>query len=53
MGYNNDETESMQLKHTHTQNKKEKRKKKPLNFGKEGEGGKQGLTDKDQNGARA
>lgn len=34
MGYNNDETESMQLKNTHTQIKE---RKKTINFGKTGE----------------
>lgn len=35
MGYNNDETEGMQLKtHTHTHKRK---KKKTINFGKKGE----------------
>ena len=34
MGYNNDETESMQLKNTHTQIKE---RKKTINFGKTGQ----------------
>lgn len=34
MGYNNDETESMQLKNTHTQIKERKKK---VYFGKKGE----------------